>query len=838
MWVYKSARTTSDYPGLFTFYSGKTVGPKIYLKLSSHNTNSISTMVVLEAPIPAEPTSEWLEKEIKAAEDALDEKERRLLTIDDDDDDENNDDDDAKARKTRNKSNMSVTDRLGSLDRAADDLLLAQDVAAWVKSIQLSSTREEEEEEENDQHIGIIQDAQDCVALGEILCRHAPRGSITASTRTTLYTNLFQQEYLPLYKYLSKQLVASLRRDLQRSNYPSSEACRKLIKQSRQPQQQSVNAKAADTAWYRIVQYCIWIRNLQAMHKRVIKAAQGTTLPDDAMDPVLLELCQPLVEKVRFHFVTKSNDRPASSRIDRLPEWLLSYITDNVLQGGPWELIVSALAPALAGSSTGNGNGTYHLPLDFLNELVRLVQWVLGERNFFRDAKIAGHASKPALLCNAVEQFIQFDDAIQNLLENGDSSNSNDDDDPNIQMQHQKRRLLSLMDIFIAGDEELLQWWLERERETVFFRLFQDEPEQTDTDTGTMDATTTTPALLHRVSPRAELFCALIRSIQAKAAVFSFSGPYLHYVASPVCLQFLDVLQETAGELRQRWSSPKRRSSVLTDVDVRTNVTKWIELINGTHMAAEVVACTEWTQDDEPDLSGREDLARFGRSLVKLEDVLLDEFAASFVDTFLLERARFAGYLMRCSHLLASDDMDAAESTDVSPDLQETHRLLGTFLNVCDEILVETGADQAAAEAVSEIAGFAPRGMRDRALDRVASHLLEVALDVQGMTPDLFRPGAMAFARDVNSLFAESLVPPSALRLLDILELMTLESRQLAQLGNTLCGLAGQSPPLNEEYFTDDSRLFEEAMSMIRAKGLVWIELGDVFVILNRRRDL
>jgi hypothetical protein len=177
-------------------------------------------------------------------------------------------------------------------------------------------------------------------------------------------------------------------------------------------------------------------------------------------------------------------------------------------------------------------------------------------------------------------------------------------------------------------------------------------------------------------------------------------------------------------------------------------------------------------------------------------------------------------------------------STDVSPDLQETQRLLDTFLNVCDESLVETDADQAAPAAVSEISGFAPRGMRDRALDRVASHLLEVALDVQGMTPDLFRPGAMAFARDANSLFAESLVPPSALRLFDILELMTLESRQLAQLGNALCGLAGQPPPLSDEYFTVDSRLFEEAMSMVRAKGLVWIELGDVFAILNRRRDL
>jgi hypothetical protein len=774
----------------------------------------LGTMVVtIEAPVLAEPTSEWLQKEIRAAEEALDEKERKLLTLDDDyDDDNNRDDNDPKTRKTAKATrNMSVTDRLGSIDRATDDLLLAQDVAAWIKSIQLST--EDEEKDESD----IIQDAQDCVALGEILCRHAPRGSIatTTSTRTTLYTNLFQQEYLPLYDYLSKQLLASLRRDLQRSNYPSFEACRKLIQQSRQ-QQQSANTKAVDTAWSRIVQYCIWIRNLQSMHRRVVKHAQGTTLPD-SMDPVLLELCQPLVEKVRFHFVTKSDDRPTSSRIDRLPEWLLSYIRDNFLEGGPWELIVSALAPALAGST--NGNATFHLPLDFLNELIRLVQWVLGERNYFREKKIAGHASQAALLCNAVEHLIQFDDSLQNLLEN--DSSINDDDQ---EMKKQKRRLLSLMDIFVAGDDELLQWWLERERETVFFRLFQ-EPE-----------TDTVEPLLHRVSPRAELFCALIRSIQAKAAVFSFSGPYLHYVASPVCLQFLDALQETAGDLRQRWT--KRRSSMLTDADVRTNVTQWIELINGTHMAAEVVACTEWTEDDEPDLSGREDLARFGRSLIKLEDVLLDEFAAAFVDTFLLERAGFAGYLMRCSHLLASNDLDEAVSTDVSPDLQETQRLLNTFLNVCDESLVETDADQAAAAAVIEIAGFAPRGMRERALDRVASHVMEVALDVQGMTPDIYRPGSMAFARDVNSLFAESLVPPSALRLLDILELMTLESRQLAQLGNTLCGLSGQPPPLSDEYFTDDSRLFEEAMSMIRAKGLVWIELGDVFAILNRRRDL
>jgi len=759
-------------------------------------------------------TTEWLEKEIRSAEKALDQKERKLSSMNDSGATNNNNNNEAGGVHCEEET---VADRLGRLDREADDLLLAQDVAAWVVS---KTKRQDTTTTSPTAAMLLLQDAADCAALGQVLCRHAPstgtknvaegsnssRSRIRSSTRRSgLYNELYQEEYLPLYNYLSKQLVLSLRQHLRRAKYPAMAGCRNLMVDV-PTTDNNMNTNDDIVSLDTLVKHCTVISNLQSMHRSVIKQAQETTVPD-AMDPVLLELVRPFVERLRFHFVQAAPDRPTSSRIDRLPEWLLTYVVDNILDGGPWDFVSNCLAPAIIVAGSSNTTTT-NLPLDFLNELVRLVQWVLNERNFFRHPTVAGAGSKPLLLCNAIEQLIQFDDSMQNLLP-------------------PSNRLLSLTEIFVAGDSEILQWWLEREREAVFSNLYDTQGSEED------------QPLLHRIAPRAELFAALIRSIQCKAAVFYFSGPYLHHVARPLCLSFLDALQATASDLRQRWTA--RRALVTERVIFQKHCVEWIELINGTHMAATQVAATEWLQDAAPDLSGDQDLARFGRSLQALEDVLLQEFCNSFVNTLLLERVKFAGYLMRCSHLLASNSSsEELNDTDVSTDLLETQRLLHAFLVVCNETSLETDTINPSDEMLSsrEVAAFASSRMRDCALDRIAGHLLEVALDVQGMTPDLFRHGAVAFARDVDSLFSDSLVPPSVLRLLDITHLMSSESRELVQLGNALCGLAGESPPLSEDYFTLDSRLFEEAMSMIRSKGLVWIELGDVFAVLNRRRDL
>ena len=142
-----------------------------------------------------------------------------------------------------------------------------------------------------------------------------------------------------------------------------------------------------------------------------------------------------------------------------------------------------------------------------------------------------------------------------------------------------------------------------------------------------------------------------------------------------------------------------------------------------------------------------DDLARFGRSLERLQVVLLDEFVTTVVEVVLLERAKFAGYLMRCSFLLSSGNVEEVASvlelTDISPDLQETHRVLDLILNVCEA----HGAASKAAddkEDGDDPTRYAALAMHERILSLVAEKLLEVAVDLQGMTPDLLPPGLYA----------------------------------------------------------------------------------------------
>jgi hypothetical protein len=95
-------------------------------------------------------------------------------------------------------------------------------------------------------------------------------------------------------------------------------------------------------------------------------------VPIDRSD-VIVELCRPLVEKVRFHFVDSSQDRITSTRLERLPEWLFGYIREHVFEGGPWDLVVCGFSRIVEGAS-----------IQFLSEIVQLAQHVLIARNFIR----------------------------------------------------------------------------------------------------------------------------------------------------------------------------------------------------------------------------------------------------------------------------------------------------------------------------------------------------------------------------------------------------------------------------------------------------------------------
>jgi len=858
------------------------------------------------ATAPDFATADYLASEIASAEEALEATERKKLLLASSarrrrrgdaaaaaDDDDNVGDDDAVEEEDDSAATTRFLAR--QLDRSVDDLLLAKDVAEWVRTcLDRKRMMEEEEREEDDDFddadfASLRQDCLACLSLGKILLRHEPP---TPPPRDDddAYRKLYADEYLPLYRYVRAKLAhVGIRRTLRNTKYPSPDGCTGLLEEAEEKARRrqddgggdnddtTTNNRSfsmsssyvgnalmeddtgsRDTDFSRLATACEYLIRLEYVHDKVLqrvgdqqRQVPGRQREPGGVDLIVLEFCRPFVERLRYHFVEKKGgDSERSGRVDRLPEWLFSYLREHFLaDGGPWDLIAEGLATATPPSSYSlpkdaatvdddvhAGTALAELPLHVLNELVRMIQWVFGERNFFRDTAVSGPNSKPLLLCGAVQQLLLFDQELHDLLPRGPAY---------------RHRLLSLMDVFVAGDDELLQWWLEREKEAAFAALFDDQ------------AIAKTPALVHRIAPRAELFCALMKSVQAKTALFSFSGPYWSYVAAPLCTQFVDMIHETVLDLRQRLS---RRTVLEKEGALEPILTEWMELINGTHMAAQVLLSSSEDGDgvdsvgevdqkqgrgESSTLDPNQDVIRFGRSLQNLEGVLVEEFGKTFVEVCLMERAKFASYLMRCSNLLLMDRsededwtaspslMDLASVTSVSPDLGETVRLLGKFSRLCDDasMMYMDDEDERAKEA-REAAQFAPRAMLELVLNLVADKLLEVELNYLDMTPDLLHYGCAVFEGDIKALFGTALLPPLALRVVEISRVMAMESTSLAQIGSALCGLAGHPAPLTEDLFEADERLYEEAMSMLRAKGLVWVQLGDCLSILNRRREL
>jgi hypothetical protein len=120
-------------------------------------------------------------------------------------------------------------------------------------------------------------------------------------------------------------------------------------------------------------------------------------------------------------------------------------------------------------------------------------------------------------------------------------------------------------------------------------------------------------------------------------------------------------------------------------------------------------------------------------------------------------------------------------------------------------------------------------------MTRVADKLLEVAIDIHDMTPDLYVFGSNVFSRDVEILVGRFSYIPLVQRLLDITKLLTTESANglLVALG----GLVGDSSFLDIHDFSSDERIYDEAVMMLQAKGFSHLELKDAISILNRRRD-
>jgi hypothetical protein len=680
-------------------------------------------MSISAAP-SADYSAEYLAQELQSAEQAL----AALQNID-----EHN--------STSDTADLPPGMRLHRLTAETEDLSLMHAVTQWAQ-------------QKNAEDSSLLAQVDDCVRLGDLL-----RDRVNVASE--LFQAVYQQEYMPLAKYLSDSLLQMTRMGLQQAGYPSTEACARMYE----------DISMEDSACHRLgLQMQAWER-LQESQNVTVNHVEGSP-PVAGMDALVLELCRPLVERVDYHFCQVDKNRPTSTRLDRLAEWLFTYLKEKFFEEGPWEVIYYGWAPMMRRSDFG---------ASVVNEIGRLVQWVVTSRNLFREPL------SPTAICRTIEQVLQFDAYLQMLLP--DTS-----------------RVISLTDSLVAGDEELFDWWLNRERENLHGQLASPTAKAID-DKGYMN-------------PHTEVFGALIRSIRHKAALFT-SQAYLQQVAGPLCMQFLDAVHEKATDLKEALLQSRQLPAL---EEWKENMQSWIELLNGTHWCVGIIM-----GEDDGTLIQEDDLMRFGRSLERLEDVLLTDLVETVVgETLLLQRARLGNYLMHCSQFLADPQQASrglVSTDDLAVDLLATKDILSVLLETCQLVT----SDQ-------EMHLYAPRLLRDRVLTWVANKFLEALLD-EGMVTEILAVGGSFVYKDVQLLFQDQTeLPHSALRLLELTR--ALQDPQLATIGNTLCGLAAQPPPLTVALFELDERLFEEAVSMMRAKGWLWLELSDLLSVLNRRIDL
>ena len=133
------------------------------------------------------------------------------------------------------------------------------------------------------------------------------------------------------------------------------------------------------------------------------------------------------------------------------------------------------------------------------------------------------------------------------------------------------------------------------------------------------------------------------------------------------------------------------------------------------------------------------------------------------------------------------------------------------------------------------IASCAPLGMRARVTDRLVEKLLDVALDANNLTPDIWLEGATVFARDINIILGPYRDTPAVDGLLEVTKFMTMNYDSFCSLFAAIGGLLGSDVHLDIEELNADAKLGDEAVNMLKAKN-VNCQLGHAVSILNRRR--
>ncbi|EJK71177.1 hypothetical protein THAOC_07410 [Thalassiosira oceanica] len=610
------------------------------------------------------------------------------------------------------------------------------------------------------------------------------------------------------------------------------------------------------------------------------------------------ELCKPLVERLRFHFLEEQTSitssggdgkrgdpqsPQSSSNLERLPEWVFRYLREALDKHGMFDVIRDGLIPlidttvqslavtasmneqtALDGGRIEQLQHLFHLaPTYFLREVGRMARHILRAKSFFAHPDVVGSECKDGgtVALRAIEQLFIFD------LFLGDKV----DGEVPVSILPP-----SMVNVFLTSNEEMFDWWMETERLGICSALHgcasstQLQNDGADEEEPNQRPEQKDIALYPAVS---ELFVCLLHSAKSKYTVITDERGkqlFIGCVVAPLCSAFLDVVGSEAAILKQnlvaRPSSVGLRSTNLpADEVVSTNVAKWSGLITGTHVAALAVSRFRSSSDQDGKLT------KIVSAVEKLCEAMVEDFVTAFVETIIGERAKMASYLMRAPFLLSEPPPNrrgqrerdqSSNITAISPDLNDTVHVVSVAIKSCREVSCKVG-DLIKAQgrhSSNEILFYGTDAIHEAIKCAVGQRLLDIALDPQGLTPDIFLSGATQFSHDCctfSALFENRRVGTQAEGVMEravaAAQLSSVGPEQLRTLRETLHALAGtpmgslfmrggsdgrvdDAIVLNMDAFHRDDRLHQEAEEMLSAKGFSALALEEVISILNRRR--
>ena len=702
-----------------------------------------------------------------------------------------------------------------------------------------------------------------------------------------------------LYDATRRSALLLFRGQMKRSSFPDEKGCTSI--------KEALAAENDGEQWRRVVECLVELQIVQdAFLVSRQSPRQQPMLPPDWRFDLMDEFCRPIADRLRYHFLEETailnerdNDTGAAgaASMERLPEWLFRYLRELVdkaldvlleLQTFIYNVSQSVIGRLEGNESIGEEEET-HSSLQqaiqalqpyhqnsmtyFLREIVRMARHALRSKSYFSHPDVVGRDAKSGLAARGIEQLFLFDDFIRNTMNDAGQNN----DGGGLEVPR-------LVDIFLAENDELFQWWLEEERYGAIVTLrecanatLSSYQKPTDSDANTDALNDKTSQLSNQMvqpqlfPPLSELLISLIHSSRIKSNSFTNLPSRQHYIANVVGFlssEYLDMIHSEATLLRKQLLSRSKKNSIPSDSDLTINAMEWIGIINGVHIASVMLhSCNR---------DNHEVWERAAVSLERMRDAMVEDFTSAFIETVVMERAKFASYVMRCPFLLSQSTLDnrrgqregsLPSNLHLSLDLTDSFHLISVVLQACQKSLTtvedmmssqSNSNESSSGLATTQMLSYGAYAIKNALSTSISQKLLDIAIDPQGMTPEIHLSGAQQFRCDAMSivhLFSsrtdQNGTGPLE-RVAAASHLMSLTSTQLQQLKQILFDLSashnkigsmfaggiedeGIGVRLEVESFYSDERLVMEAESMLSAKGFHALALEEALSIINRR---